>query len=125
MMPYPGSAVYEMAEQHNLWLHKDYTKLGVQDCPMIADQLTAEEQIKLRNDLISVTKWRNMASFLSLQFMWGLLSMLSVRRVAIFLKTLGAKRNIYDAMFAFVQDFRLNYFRKHQRPDAASASPAP
>ena len=89
---------------------------------MIADQLTPEEQIQLRNELISVTKWRNLASFLSLRFMWGLLSMLSFRRVNLFLKTLLAKRNIYDAMFAFVQDFRLNYFREHQPP--AGKSPA-
>jgi len=122
MMPYPGSAVFEMAEKGNLWLHKDYTKLGAQDCPMIADQLTPEEQIQLRNELISVTKWRNLASFLSLRFLWGLLSMLSFRRVNLFLKTLLAKRNIYDAMFAFVQDFRLNYFREHQSP--AGKSPA-
>lgn len=112
MMPYPGSTVYQMADERNLWLHKDYTTLGSQDRPMIADQLSAEEQIQLRNELIGCTKWRNLFSLISVDFLLGMFSMISARRLGLFVKTMWSKKNIYDAMFVFVQDFRLNYFRE-------------
>ena len=115
MMPYPGSDVYRMADERNLWLHKDYTTLGSQDRPMIADCLTPEEQITLRNEMIALTQWRNLASFVSVSFIMGFVSMISFRRIGLFFKVMVAKRNIYDAMFAFVQDFRLNYFRNKRR----------
>lgn len=111
MMPYPGTEVYKIAEQNNLFIHRDYRGLGAQDSPMLKMDIDEEEQIKMRNELYNIVKWRNILSFISIGFIFGSLSLISIRGIIIFFKNWWKSKNMYDAMFAFVQDYRLNYFK--------------
>jgi anaerobic magnesium-protoporphyrin IX monomethyl ester cyclase len=112
MMPYPGTEVYKMAEQDGLFIRHDYHGLGSQDSPMLRTNLSEEQQIKMRNELYRIVKWRNIRNYISIGSVLGFLSMISIIGIRIFFKTWWRKKNLYDAMFAFLQDYRWRYFKK-------------
>ena len=115
MMPYPGTEVYKMAEQDGLFIHRDYHGLGSQDSPMLRTNLSEEQQIEMRNELYRIVKWRNIRNYISIGSVFGFLSMISIIGIRIFFKTWWIKKNLYDAMFAFLQDYRWRYFKESGR----------
>lgn len=105
MTPFPDSVLYNMVEERNLWLHKDDATLGIHDRPMIADTLSEKEQIRLRYELYSINRWRNIIGLLSVDFILGFLGTISLSRIVLLVKTLF-KKNFHDAMYAYIQDYR-------------------
>jgi len=123
MNPFPDSTVYKMAEERNLWIHKDGSTLGIHDRPMIADTLSEEEQIALRTELYNLNRWRNLAGFLKADFLIGFLGTLSPGRVVLLIKTLIHK-NLHDAMYAYIQDYRKSRFAPKKREKSRCAKPS-
>ncbi|MFC1489754.1 B12-binding domain-containing radical SAM protein [Candidatus Latescibacterota bacterium] len=100
LSPYPGTELFEMVEVRN------YTGLGVQETAVLENEnISRERYIQIRNELVSMTQWRNMANYVSLRTIIGLLHLVNIRRIRIIASTFW-KKNIFDAMFAFLQDCR-------------------
>jgi radical SAM superfamily enzyme YgiQ (UPF0313 family) len=113
MTPFPGTAVYKIVEENNLWVDKEKKVVGLHDTPIIQDKCSVEEQIRLRKDLIRISNWKNIVGFLSIDAILAFFSSLSIEAVTLFFKTLVKKRNIYDAMYALRTFIISSYNRKY------------
>jgi len=106
MYPYPGTEAKEIADKYNLYVHKDYTGIGCQEYPIIADKIPAKRLIQIRNELNQMTMWRNLKGYLTLDALLFGLSILTPKGIWVLLKTWWKRGNMYDALFALLQEYR-------------------
>ncbi len=112
LTPYPGTELYKLCDENNYWLNKEYSGLGSQDSPMISITFTPEELKQIRNELFKVAKWWNLKGYFTFQIIVGLFSITSISGIIAFIKEYIISKNLYDAMFAFIQDYRYKKGKK-------------
>ena len=102
LYPFPGTDLYKT---HPYPIQRDST--GSQDIPLpLNENITPEEYIKIRNELLSIVKWRNLKCYISVQgFVFGF-KILTFKGIWIFIETLILRGNIYDALYALLMDHR-------------------
>jgi radical SAM superfamily enzyme YgiQ (UPF0313 family) len=106
LTPYPGTELYQMCEENNWFIDKDYIGLGSQEKPITSITFTPEEISKIRNELFRLVRFWNLRGYFTPETIIGLLSIMSFRGIKVFTSRLLKSRNLYDAMFAFLQDYR-------------------
>ncbi|UCC44075.1 MAG: radical SAM protein [Candidatus Zixiibacteriota bacterium] len=106
LTPYPGTELYEMCEENNWFIDKDYIGLGSQEKPITSITFTPEEVSKIRDDLFKLVRFWNLRGYFTPATIWGLLTIMSPRGIGVFISRLWRTKNLYDAMFAFLQDYR-------------------
>jgi radical SAM superfamily enzyme YgiQ (UPF0313 family) len=117
MVPYPGTQFYKQSEENNWFINgppmgKDYFGLGIQDNPITQINFTPEELREIRGELFDLVKWWNIRGFLTYQTIRGLISIVSIQGLKVFFRKFYETRNLYDAMFMFIQDYRFRTGRK-------------
>ena len=100
--PYPGTELYER------WHDDSYTKgVGYQDIPLETNLvITPERYVEIRNELCGMVKWRNLYGYLSWDSIKLARNILSLRGLLIFFSTWRRRRNMYDGLYAFLQNYR-------------------
>ena len=103
LYPFPGSELYEQ-----YGIPPDNNSTGMQDYPLPTniDNITPEQYVKIRNDMLKISRWRNLKCYMSWQGLMFGYKIMTIRGAIIFTKTLFKRGNLYDALYAVLQHHR-------------------
>ncbi|NLG33719.1 MAG: B12-binding domain-containing radical SAM protein [Lentisphaerae bacterium] len=109
LIPYPGSDLYREAVE-NRWIVDDsYEGRGMVDRPVMEIHFTREEQEQIRRDYFRMMSWRNLSGYLSPSVLLNVAASVRPGMVAAFWAEFRKKRNLRDAMQAYVHALRNHY----------------
>lgn len=112
LTPYPGTELFQMCEENDWFIDKNYTGLGSQEKPITQITFTPEELKEIRDSLFRLVRMWNLRGYFTYRTIRGLLSIMSLRGIKVFFGRLFKTKNLYDSMFAFLQDYRYRQGQK-------------
>mgnify|MGYP003586434312 CR=1 FL=1 len=111
LIPYPGTELFTQAVQHGWLKDRSYEGRGMVDRPVMEIHFSMDEQRQIRREYFRLVSWWNLKGYFAPRVLWAVVRSVRVSMVKAFFRELFRKRNLRDAMQAYVHALRAHYAR--------------